>query len=128
MTETKIEDIEQQMKDAGWKTYNHPFLGNQNSSERFRYDISYQKRFDDNVGKKYFIDCNKHVLDGHPSFTFVTQFKDKNDQSVNIETVQWFFVKDKYDHHIATLEEVIEFFEKMWRLGEFEYYEKWSEA
>lgn len=83
----------------------------------------FQKRFDDEKGKKYFIDINKWEFPPHPhtgeqipeSYEFETQFN-KNDKPMNITLFnRW------------EIEEVEQFFEEMWIKMNLDYYERWEE-
>lgn len=89
----------------------------------------FQKRFDDEHGKKYFIDVVKHSWDLVPEhkrdkwwkeFTYeyevqVTFGKDKNALNLNFFS-SW------------TIEEVEEYMEKFFSVMGVNYYEKWSEC
>lgn len=83
----------------------------------------FQKRFDDEKGKKYFIDINKWELPPHPhtgekfptSYEFETQFN-KDDKPMNITLFnRW------------EIEEAEQFFEEMWIKMNLDYYERWEE-
>jgi intein-encoded DNA endonuclease-like protein len=114
--------IEERMKEDGWSEFKDCLK--QGDGEFYK--GSFQKRFDDNFGKKYFINCSKYSFQNKISYSFDVQFNNKNGQAVNIQTVQWFFEKDEYDNHVSDLKEVCDFFENLWVVGEFAYYERWK--
>ena len=84
----------------------------------------FQKRFDDDVGKKYFIDINRWDFPPHPytgeqtptSYEFEAYFT-KDDNPINITL---------YSHwDIETAEK---FLDEMWIKMNLDYYERWDEC
>lgn len=49
------------------------------------------------------------------SFMFKVQFETKTGDNFEVETIQWFFEENKWDHHVNTVESVEEFFEVAWK-------------
>ncbi len=83
----------------------------------------YQKRFDNAIGKKYYIDVEEHrelnLFDGTvipTSYEFTTQFT-KDDSPINI---RWFSGD-------WTIDSVEAFAEEMWNTMELDYYAVWGE-
>lgn len=106
--------------DNGWQKRLHPDT----------YITSFQKRFDDKTGKKYFItldlfDFSEFRKDYKDSWICDTQFYiPKSEGSHDDETfnVEYFIYQD-------TMIEMIEkFYEKIWVSIGCRYYEKWSEC
>ena len=92
-------------------------------------DRLFQKRFDDDVGKKYFITIKKwepvdlkwtdEILG--PSYEYITQFYFGNENNpVNPVNLDFFGGWD--------IEDAENKIEELWRAGNFEYYEKWEES
>ena len=85
----------------------------------------YQKRFDDELGKKYFIDVEKFGRCFLPNgslieenYEFNVQFKDKEtNKPCNIKLFSGW-----------TIKEAEKKVEEMWQSGLWEYYEKWEET
>ena len=87
-------------------------------------ETRFQKRFDDDKGKKYFIDIIKHKGFVHPytkeeyppSYEYETQMYQKGTHNpVNFEFLSTW-----------TIEEVEEFMEKQFATGMFDHYEMWD--
>lgn len=107
--------------DAGYKRYNNHMYKSA--------DFLLQKRFDDEIGKKYFIDIwvyehfNKVYFSNNPglkpvSFQPEVQFQRGEDMTLD------FTLHMKQDSDIADVEQQVE---HLWVLLEKPYYEKWSE-
>ena len=85
----------------------------------------FQKRFDDDIGKKYFITIKKWQpievkwsgdIIG-PSYEYTTQFYFGNENNpVNLDFFGGWNLEDAENK-----------IEEIWKLGNFEYYEKWEE-
>jgi hypothetical protein len=87
------------------------------------YVISFQKRFDDETGKKYFINFD------HFDFVFgngntVFSFSPHVQFSLGAERDHVNVAMHGRDDH--TLEEVEAFFEKVWNQMGFDHYERWD--
>lgn len=86
----------------------------------------FQKRFDDDVGKKYFIDVKKWRALRRPHMSELT--------NVSYEYETQMYKKDTHDavnfEFLSSwdLESVEEFMEKQFATGMFDYYELWSEC
>ena len=107
--------------DAGYKRYDRNFLNNS--------DFLLQKRFDDEVGKKYFIDVwvyehAKHAYyirnSSIPSVSFQpeVQFQRGEDMPLNMTFIM---------NNDSTIAEVEQQVECLWLFLEKPYYERWSE-
>jgi hypothetical protein len=114
---------EELLKKAGYKE----FHSNWKNSDC--YIKSFQKRFDDELGKKYFItldmyDYSKRVLEY--TFDCDSQMyieRDKKDGEYKNEiTFNVNYFVDCY----STIEEMEQFFEKIWLTMSCRHYEKWS--
>lgn len=116
----KNENIEKHFAEKGYKKYNPTPFDNEGIEARF------QKRFDDEKGKRYFIDIVKwsgftHPHTGKkfpPSYEYETQMYQKGTHNA----VDFEF------HSSWSLEEVEAFMEKQFETGMFDYYEEWCEA
>lgn len=107
----------------GYKKYN---------TTRFQPDIvicNFQKRFDDNAGKKYFIDIHKHSNEW-------LREQDKQQDWYTPYSYEYSCQLYRKDSHAAvnmeffsdwTIEQVEEFVEKLFQNGELDYYERWEE-
>lgn len=87
------------------------------------YIYSYQKRLDNETGKKYFITLNlddyfKIALHYDKAWSVSVQFYLSEEETFNVE----YFV---YNH--TTIQMVEDFYEKMWNAMGCGYYEKWDE-
>ena len=81
----------------------------------------FQKRFDDKIGKKYFITVHKydpiHPMDS-VGYEYGVQLKNVNNENpINLN----YFAGWK-------VEEVEEYMDKLWATGLFGYYERWDEC
>ena len=94
------------------------------NTELNTYICSYQKRFDDEIGKKYFI-----TLDLHDYSRLTSQYA--KSWSVNVQfyisggttfKVEYFI----YDN--TTIQMIEVFYEKLWGVMGCKYYEKWDEC
>ena len=106
--------------DAGYKRYDRDYLKNS--------DFLLQKRFDDEVGKKYFIDVwvyehfNKVYFSNNPglkpvSFQPEVQFQREEDMTLNMTFIM------NQDSTIAEVEQQVEC---LWLFLEKPYYQKWD--
>lgn len=111
---------DQEIIEAGYKEYPKSHLDSDGIEKNF------QKRFDDNIGKKYFIDIHKWHIMTHPTtgetwgpnYEFTTQLYKKNTKEpINLK----FFA----GWNINTVED---YCEQLFKTGLFEYYEKWSDC
>jgi hypothetical protein len=90
----------------------------------------FQKRFDDDKGKKYFIDINKWSWDDIAS---VAHKMDPCYKSYTYEFETQLYKKGTHDavdmifHNSWKIEQVEEFVEIMFQMGMLDYYEKWEE-
>jgi len=130
LDKTIYNSFEQELVDSGYKIFQSGF------SHAIR---GFQKRFDDEVGKKYFITI-WHWNHGkqHPewnnapnkdSYEFDLQFridKEGKDLTVNL-TITGKNLPDEYGQEIVSLKETEEFIEKTWRDMNAAYYETWEE-
>lgn len=89
----------------------------------------FQKRFDDNEGKRYFLDIEKWTWrdipqehkckDWYKEYTYAYKcqmYKKDTHDAIDIEF-----------HSSWTLEQVEEFMELQWNTGLYDHYEKWGE-
>ena len=116
------------LEKAGYKIYNH--------NVEFEPHIvrKWQKRFDDEIGTKYFINIdetygwNPHNDKGEefhnfwPSVQFDIEVPGYGFNSLNIELVQWFNESGQYSH--ITIEKMEEIVEEIWSKLKGSYYEK----
>lgn len=99
----------------GYKEYNPTHFHNEYIIKCF------QKRLDDDIGKKYFIDINQYYSIG------------KNLEKYNFEYSVQLYDKDTHNpvnmlfHCGWELERVEEFVENMFQSGMLDYYEIWDE-
>lgn len=120
----KIKYTDDYFLDRGYKKYSRtPF-----QSDMTLYN--FQKRFDDDVGKKYFIDVNKITNEWMKewnkkqswytpySYTYSCQLYRKDTHAA----VDMEFFSD------WTIDQVEEFVERLFQNGELDYYEKWDEC
>lgn len=90
---------------------------------------NFQKRFNDENGKKYFIDI--HKFDN--SWTKEKYANQSWYKSYSYEYSCQLYKKDTHDaldidfHSSWTIEQVEEFVEKLFQSGELDYYERWNE-
>ena len=84
----------------------------------------FQKRFDDNIGTKYFINIEQfnfsELQQKYPDFEpikyeYVIQLHNHDEKYMDIRF-----------HSDWTLLEVEDFMDKQWQLGCYDYYEKWE--
>lgn len=103
----------------GYKQYNPTKFHSEYTTKCF------QKRFDDDIGKKYFIDINKYSWNG---------LIPKNaEENYTHEYEVKLYKKDTHDalnitfHCNWKLEDVEIFIEKLFQTNQLDYYEKWDE-
>lgn len=95
-------------------------------------DYFYQKRFSDDEGKKYFINFSHYPANRYgqtelkESWNADVQFITISGPTVDIEYFSFWTEENEYNHPITSIEDVEQFFEKMWETNLFEYYEKWD--
>lgn len=78
----------------------------------------YQKRFDDQIGKKYFVNAEYYNDQHGETIEYNFQFsigKGKDERFINFRLLEGW-----------TLEEMESHVEKMWKDGQYNYYEKWE--
>jgi hypothetical protein len=119
--------FEQEMVDKGYKTFKSGF----NSSLR-----GFQKLFNDDKGKRYFItiwhynhaeQLDRDDVPKKDSYTADSQFTFKNqdkDATCNVEF--WGDVTPNEYRPLTTLKDIEDFFEKFWYLMKPDYYESYS--
>lgn len=120
-------DFEKEMIDKGYK----PFKSSFNNALR-----GFQKRFDDDKGKKYFITIwhynhreQLHNLDLHKgdSYTADVQFtfeKEGKDNTCNVE-YSGDVLPNEY-RPLTTLSDIENFYEDFWNKMKPDYYERWD--
>lgn len=83
-------------------------------------EICFQKRYDDNIGKRYFITINKWKPIGTDpaSYEYTTQFYN----NINHDAINMTF------HNSWKLEDVETYLNKLWETGLFDYYERFNEV
>lgn len=118
--------FEQDMIDNGYNI----FTSNYKKALR-----GFQKRFDDDKGKKYFItiwhynhaeQLDRSDIDKKDSYTADTQFrfnKENKDQTCNIEF--WGDIFPNEYREITTLKDIENFFENAWTVLGADYYENY---
>lgn len=92
-------------------------------------ETHFQKRYDDEVGKRYFITVNKWKAFEHPythekfepSYEYSIQLYKKGGRH-DAKAVDLLF------HSTWTLDEVEDYMQKLFDTGLFDYYEKWDEC
>ena len=120
-------EFEKQLEKAGYKWF----------EDRWKSSLrGIQRRITDDKGIKYFItgyhynfskSFPESKLDVRDSYTFHGQFtfkKDGKEFTVNVEF--WSDFVDNPWRNVATLQDVEDFFEKMWNDMGAEYYEEYS--
>lgn len=91
------------------------------------FDYSYQKRFDDDLGKKYFIDFQfydytKYYKDHGISVKASVTFNNDNEEPGKLDKPVWL------DFDFNSIEQAETFVEVMWKASNSQYYELWSEC
>lgn len=107
------------LKEKGYTEYQEK---NAEFGDRF-----FQKRFDDNKGKKYFINCKYYFFTQNSEQLRFWEFSMQINTpkgSVEITTVQWF--NEDGIHSQNKIEDVEEYFERMWLANESPYYEEFD--
>ena len=103
--------MDQRLIEMGYKEYTPPPFVSNNIEKCF------QKRFDDEIGKRYFITVNKwNTLAGN-IYEYETQFYKKDSR----DAVNMTF------HSSWGLSDVEEYLELLFETELFDYYEKWSD-
>lgn len=90
------------------------------------FDYLYQKRFDDELGKKYFVDFQfydytKYCKDHGISVKASTTFNNDNEEPGKLDKTIWL------DFDFDSIEQAETFVETMWKASDSQYYELWSE-
>lgn len=115
---------DQDLLDRGFKQFAPmPHLDPEGIETRF------QKRYDDEVGKRYFITVNKWRVFKHPytgeefpaTYEYSVQLYKKESRR-DVKAVDLLF------HSAWSIDEVEEQMEKLYETGLFEYYEKWEDC
>ena len=88
------------------------------------FDYSYQKRFDDDFGKKYFIDFQfydymKYYHDHGISVKASVTFNNDNEEPGKLDKPVWL------DFDFNSIEQAEAFVEMMWKASNSQYYEPW---
>ncbi len=86
-------------------------------------DKRYQKRFDDEIGKKYFIDIEMYDFSRHDIKVNPIQYQIgmRTEEKNGIGAIEiTFWNKD--------IDKVEKWCENFWQSGDWDYYEKWSEC
>lgn len=125
-TQVNYEAIVDEMVQAGFREFKPNGVFKPRASKAF------QKKYTDEGGIKYFITCYEHDWSNIPdhrrpypkSWEFDGQFELEDGRTFNFETVGWFFFPTQWGHKVCTLNDVEEFFEKMWRNMNCVHYEK----
>lgn len=91
------------------------------------FDYLYQKRFDDDLGKKYFIDFQfydymKYYHDHGISVKASVTFNNDNEEPGKLDKTVWI----NFDFN--SIEQAETFVEEMWKASNSQYYELWSEC
>ena len=91
------------------------------------FEYSYQKRFDDDLGKKYFIDFQfynymKYYRDHGISVKASVTFNNDNEEPGKLDKPVWL------DFDFNSIEQAEAFVEVMWKASNSQYYELWSEC
>jgi hypothetical protein len=92
-------------------------------------ETHFQKRYDDEIGKRYFITINKWRAFRHPytgeefpaTYEYSVQLY-KKDGRHDVKAVDFLF------HSTWSVDEVEEYMNKLFETGLFEYYEKWEDC
>lgn len=113
-------DFEKELTEHGYKKWIP-------DSHIFSFDYCYQKRFDDDFGKKYFIDFQfydymKYYHDHGISVKVSTTFNNDNEEPGKLDKTVWL------DFDFASIEQAEAFVETMWKTSNSQYYELWSEC
>lgn len=78
---------------------------------------SFHKQITDKNGVKYQISGYQYPSNEvmKESFMFKVQFELKTGNSFHVETAQWFFEKNEWNHHVNDVKSVETFFENIWK-------------
>lgn len=120
----KINDLTEYFISKGYHKYNPTPFDSDHTVSRF------QKRFDDDQGKRYFIDCvqydnsymPQHYKDGewYTKYTYEYEIQMYQRDTHNPINLSFFSGWE--------LEQVEEFMEMQWKIGLYDYYERWDEC
>ena len=110
--------VDQELLDRGFMQYKPSEIDHESV------EACFQKRYDDEKGKKYFINVKKWASYVHPysgeifpeSYEYDTQLYKKDDH----DAINLLF------HSTWSLDDVEDYIEKFWNTGLFDYYEKFE--
>lgn len=110
-------DFEKKLTEHGYKKWTP-------NSHIDTFDYSYQKRFDDDFGKKYFIDFQfydymKYYHDHGISVKASVTFNNDNEEPGKLDKPVWI------DFDFNSIEQAETFVEMMWKASNSQYYEPW---
>lgn len=110
-------DFEKKLTEHGYKKW-------ASNSRIDVFDYSYQKRFDDDFGKKYFIDFQfynymKYYHDHGISVKASVTFNNDNEEPGKLDKPVWL------DFDFNSIEQAETFVEAMWKASNSQYYELW---
>lgn len=113
-------DFEKELVEHGYKKW-------VSDSHIFNFDYCYQRRFDDKLGKKYFIDFQfydymKYYHDHGISVKASTTFNNDNEEPGKLDKTVWL------DFDFDSIEQAEAFVETMWKASNSQHYELWSEC
>ena len=113
-------DFEKELVEHGYKKWN-------SDNHIFNFDYLYQKRFDDELGKKYFIDFQfydymKYYHEHGISVKASVTFNNDNEESGKLDKTVWL------DFDFNSIEQAEAFVEMMWKASNSQHYELWSEC
>jgi len=126
------EFIEENLIKLGYKTFQNRFSKSQHPES---YIKSYQKRIDDDIGKKYFLTLHEHYDEFNKKYNgnrsnfrtdcqfYIVKNQDKED-TFNVD----YFLYNNPEYEQTYIEEMEEFYENLWNKLGCRYYEKWSES
>ena len=101
--------------EAGYKKYTPPSVWGD------FVEVLFQKRFDDEIGKKYFIDVKKCTSRYYDEPHYETEVQLYQKDTHNAMNITWL-------HGWESIKEIENFMEKFWNNEEYDYYERWDEC
>lgn len=112
--------FEKELENHGYKKWNA-------GSHVFDFDYSYQKRFDDELGKKYFIDFEfydymKLYHTQGINIKVSTTFNNDNEEIGKLSKTIWI------DMDFDSIEQAEALVETFWKVSNSQHYELWSEC
>lgn len=98
-----------------------------NWKDSIGYICSYQKRFDNEIGKKYFVNFDLYNFEWNEKITISSHAqmyipKENANKDEIIFTIE-LFINDN-----STIEDAEQFYEDMWQSMKCRHYEKWDEC